>query len=405
MDTRGWLPPSVSLYATSIGDIGWVRGAEMPSLIGGAGRTVNNPVLARRIAICEAAERYGDMYPGPVRPITATGRELGRRALPLDEVARCSSDELRRLGCRLVLPDPNAEIRWIEGIELTSREPRFVPLTMASMLPPATRDECFWLSISTGCAIHRTQVAALLGGLYEVAERDAISVAWLRRLALPRLDPTAVSAEVDQIVSWYRDRDITVHLFDATTDVPIPSVVCVVEAPHDARVSQSIGCATGFDLSSCVLKAVLEATGLYVALTERNTTPRRYRDFTDPIDGAVYMARPSRRKAFAFLLDGLDERPSTRPGTRTFSSPEDELAHVLALFRARGMEVYAVDLTPREVKAVGYTVVQVLVPALQPASLNPGVQYRGHTRLKHDHPAAAGVQRIRDLNRWPLPLS
>jgi ribosomal protein S12 methylthiotransferase accessory factor len=208
-----------------------------------------------------------------------------------------------------------------------------------------------------------------------------------------------------EIVSWYRDRDISVRLFDASTDVSIPTVLCVVDAPHDPRVSQNIGSASGFDLGGSMLKAVLEATCVYAALAQPDRIPRRYRDYTAVMQVAANMARPSRRKAFGFLLDGLEERTSTRPSTRTFTSPEDELGHVLDLFRTRGMEVYAVDVTPREAETIGYTVVQVLVPALQPASLDPSVQYRGHARLRHDHPAATARPRLRDLNRWPVPLA
>jgi hypothetical protein len=42
---------------------------------------------------------------------------------------------------------------------------------------------------------------------------------------------------------------------------------------------------------------------------------------------------------------------------------------------------------------------------LQPMSLVPLAQYRGHARLRHDHPAATGPQRIRDLNPWPQPMA
>jgi ribosomal protein S12 methylthiotransferase accessory factor len=405
VDTRGWLPPGVYVYLSSFHDVGWLRGVSVLPGIDGAGRSFGDPALARRIAICEALERYASVYVQPVEIIVATARELGHRGLPLEDVARCSSAEIRRPHFPLVPPDPDARIRWTEGVELTSREPRLLPLIMTRMIPPASRSENFWKPMSTGCALHRNQVRALLGGLYEVVERDAVSVAWLRRLALPRLDPAAVAPEVDGIISWYRDRDVVVHLFDATTDIPIPSVLCVVESPHDAGMSQYIGSATGFDVHATTLKAVLEVTVLYGALVQRTKTLRRYRDVAEPIEMAAYMARASRRKAFSFLLDGIEERPLSRPAGRAFSSAEDELAHVLRLFRERGMAVYATDLTPREVEAIGYSVVQVLVPALQPASLHPLVQYRGHARLQHDHPAATSAQRRRDLNQWPLPMS
>ena len=97
--------------------------------------------------------------------------------------------------------------------------------------------------------------------------------------------------------------------------------------------------------------------------------------------------------------------PVSLPATHRFASPEDELAHLLRLFAARDMKVYATDVTPREIEPIGWTVSHVLIPALQPASLHPWVQYKAHPRLRHDHPLATGPQRVRELNGWPLPLS
>lgn len=392
------------MYIATSGNVARVR--DVNSLgqrgTGGAGRTLGDPARARRIAICEAVERYSMVHSRPVTPILASSRELGRDALPLEEVARCSAAELRRPGCPIELPDPDARIRWVEAVELTSREPRLVPQTMSHMFSPEA-GENFWNPISTGCAIHRTQVRALLGGLYEVVERDALSLAWLRRLRLPRLAPATISTEVAEIISWYRDRHTKIHLFDATTDVPIPAIYCVVETPHDSRVAQVVGTSSGLDLDNAVLKAVLEGTGVRAAVVDRASVPKRYDDFGDEVAGASYMSRSSRRNVWSFLLDG--DREVSTPPARRFDTPEDELAYLLGLFRERGMGVYAVDLTPREVEAIGYSVVRVIIPALQPMSLVPLAQYRGHARLKHDHPAATGPQRIRDLNPWPQPMA
>jgi ribosomal protein S12 methylthiotransferase accessory factor len=405
-DTRGWLPSWVSLYAAASGDVAKVRGQDIPGPpgVGGAGRGVRDPALARRVAICEATERYAMMHTRPFPPVVASWRELSGDALPLEAVARCSPAELRRPGCPVAAADPDARIRWVESVELTGGGPRYVPLAMSHMLPPESPGEMFWLPISTGCAIHRTPVTAVLSGLYEVVERDALALAWLRRLALPPLDPAVFPARLTEILAWYRDRRVAVHLFDATTDVPIPTVYCVMSAPHDPRVAQNVACASGFDPGEAATKAVLEAGAVRAALNERITTPRRYRDFREPIEGAVYMCRPSRRRAFGFLLDGADRRPPSRPAGRAFATPEQELGHVLRLFRTRGMAVYAVDLTPREVESIGYAVARVIIPALQPMSLLPLAQYRAHARLRDDHPAATGPQRIRELNPWPQPM-
>lgn len=405
IDTRGWLPPEVSVFVATTPHI--TAAGAVPGVgrhIGGAGRVWADEGRARRIAVFEAAERYSLLNPRRAGRVVTSARALGASALPLGAVARCSSAELRRPGCPVVTPDLDGDMRWTEGLELTTGSTRWVPEVMVGLGRAQTPAERFWLGVSTGAAIHQTMAEAVLNGLLEVIERDALSVAWLRKLRLPLLDPRVVAGPAAEAVSWYESRGLRLRLFDATTDLAVPTVYCVLEAPDDPRLSQVVACSTGFDLPDTVLKAVLEAGGLRNALLAARP-PRRYRDFVDPTHGAAFMGHPARRPAFRFLLDELAHRPRSAPAAREFATPVDALTYVLELMAAGGHEVYVVDLTPRELASLGLFAARVVVPTLQPMSLLPLAQYRGHDRLRARHPVATGPQRVRDLNRWPQPMA
>ena len=61
-------------------------------------------------------------------------------------------------------------------------------------IPYLAIGERFALPISTGCAAHTDIAAALLSGLCEVIERDAIALLWLQRMAVPRLSLDGLGA-------------------------------------------------------------------------------------------------------------------------------------------------------------------------------------------------------------------
>ncbi len=136
----------------------------------------------------------------------------------------------------------------------------------------------------------------------------------------------------------------------------------------------------------------------------RRAPPDDVASFANVLDGAVYMARPERRHALDFLLEGVEARAKTIPHDLV-ERPEDALDALRSTLARRGVQAYAVNLTTREAEAVGLSVVRVIIPALQPLTFRPLAQYRGHPRL-FDAPAAMGhtVHAEADLNPWPQPF-
>lgn len=70
------------------------------------------------------------------------------------------------------------------------------------------------------------------------------------------------------------------------------------------------------------------------------------------------------------------------------------------------MQVIAIERTTRELREVGLTSVNVVIPDLQPMSLAPFAQFKAHPRL-YDAPSAMGypVRSKEELNPWPQPFA
>jgi len=307
----------------------------------------------------------------------------------------------------VVAPDRAAPIRWVRGVSLTRRALCWVPAVLTYLhIPAETPAERFTLPISTGCAAHRTFAAAVRNAVCEVVERDAISLTWLQRLALPRLTLHDAGADLARVLQLAADRDSEIHLFDATTDVGIPTVYGLDVAREHPDCTTVVTCATDLDPRRAVAKVLREGASTRIALGPRRPGATDPDDFITAFDGARYMGRPERLHAFDFLLGSRAARPlGALPGLAA-GDPAAELRLVLDRLDRLGFEVVVVDLTTDEALRAGMRVVRAIVPGLQPLSFSHRARYLGHRRL-YEGPPAFGhpAHPEADLNPWPQPFA
>jgi ribosomal protein S12 methylthiotransferase accessory factor len=190
----------------------------------------------RLLALAEGLERYCACVYRKEQFTWATADELGNEALDLDTLPKCSEKELSHPRCPLMAPDKKARIRWVRGISLLDGRLVHIPAVMVYLYTGvANPGERFWLPITTGCAAHTTYERALLSAILEVIERDAISIIWLQKLSLPRLELDRMPPTLAHYWDRYQrsSRDLEYVFFDATTGVGVPIVYGLQIARED----------------------------------------------------------------------------------------------------------------------------------------------------------------------------
>ena len=127
-----------------------------------------------------------------------------------------------------------AEIDWIEGRDLAAGNPVFVPFEVVHTdhrLPRTGPDAALKRS-SSGLGAGNNRHEAIIAGLCELVERDAVRLWRLRdpfdrasrRLRLPGVK----SDDCRELIDRYTSRGISVAVWDATTDVGVPCFICRV---------------------------------------------------------------------------------------------------------------------------------------------------------------------------------
>ena len=260
--------------------------------------------------------------------------------------------------------------------------------------------ERFTNTVSTGTAAHSDLREAVLGGLLEVIERDAIALTWLQRLRLPEIvvDPAVLDPEVAEYHRVGTSTELTVHLRDATTDYGIPILYAVQTSEADTELSQVVAATCDLDPQRALAKIYRELASLRIALRSHARSPRAQevtgQDMT-VVGGALADAAPSMRHVFDFLLEG--PRPSRRltdmgrPEFRGIrESSDDSLDRVVSALERVGSEAVVVDLTTDEARQVGMHVVKTLVPEAVPLSFSHHARYLATPRL-YEAPRAMGL--------------
>lgn len=378
--------------------------------IGGASADVDARMSWVR-AVVEGAERYSSMAYAASDFVVATASELGRAALDLSRIPRCSQDEYADPSCPLRPPRDDVPIRWVRGISMIDGADRYVPAIMVHLHLKPWPGERFWLPISTGVAAHTCLEAALNAAICEGIERDALALTWLLRLELPRIEhPPRPPAALADLLERLSQSKVEHLAFDATTDLGIPTVFGVQVTDGHPSCELFVSCATALNAEVAFGKAIREASPARAVLEGAPTCPPSFEDFNELTHGASYYGRGGHRQDFEFLL-GTRMTTSLAGVQEQGSPPRDSdesacLRFLVERLRMHGMEAIAIDLTADEVRDAGLWVVRVVIAELVPISFVHRARFLGTPRLldyARRRGAAPGVSPR--FNPNPLPFA
>jgi ribosomal protein S12 methylthiotransferase accessory factor len=153
--------------------------------------------------------------------------------------------------------------KWYQAFYYTSQEGVYVPYyhvyNYEKKLP---LQEMCWQSGTNGLAIGNNRTEAILHGLYEIIERDAVTI-WMSRgmrgQSTNRVDNEKVIDQVSRhLLSMCSDVGVEVCIYNATSDIGIPTFICImVDTKADIGVYKGYGCNLSCDLA--LQRAICEA--------------------------------------------------------------------------------------------------------------------------------------------------
>ncbi len=305
---------------------------ERVDAVGGAGWTDEAAELA---AVGEAIERWQT------------------HALPRDRVEPrpvdpaqwvLYSDEQYALPEFPFVPLPG-ELPCVQFRRVADGEPVWVPAELAFMDLRAGARHRFGPAISTGWSAHRTLERAVLRGVQEVIERDALMGGWWGIYPLEVLEPPAAPELARP--------NLTYRAYRIASPCAAHVTMVTVEGEDREGYCFAIGSACRETRAESLHKATLEAVQgrHYVRYLRRETAaaPRSPRTFAE--HAVAYSFEPARLAGTALARAGA---ATADPGTEPLA---DLLRRVAPLYRIA---------TPPAFADLGWVVVRVMIPRLQP---------------------------------------
>ncbi|ALS57088.1 YcaO-like family protein [Rathayibacter toxicus] len=402
--------PGFPIYVAQIGDLTPLAptmrestgGSSTRGHIDGAGGALN-PEKASRLCLAEALERYASCFVPEDQLIWASSDDLGAEAVDLRRFPHCSESELRNPRSIHAPIDTSAPIRWVRGWSLSHGRPVYVPAVSTWLhIPARTQAERFTMPISTGCATHSSLAQAVVNGLGEVIERDAIALTWLQRIPWPRLEIDGDDERLVPFLERYRASHVRTHFFDATTDVGVPTFYSIDVTPENSVLGQLVMCNTSLDPVDSVAKILRESASSRIAMQTPRTRPTDIDEFISVFHGASYMGEPQRIGDFDFLWKSTTTRRLSEIPSQLTGDPESDMSRMVERLADINAEVIVVDMTTEEARVAGFWVVRVIVPELMPLSFVHSGRYLAHRRL-YEAPAAMGYPAANEAGINPLP--
>jgi ribosomal protein S12 methylthiotransferase accessory factor len=352
--------------------------------------------------------------------VYATHRELtrhGRQALGPERLALFAPEQFERPRFGYVPFRSDQLLGWVEGIELLTGHSVLVPAQLVLMYYRMHPQEApIGFTTSAGLAFHTSRRRAILHGLYEVVERDAVNVHWYCRLA-----PGRVEVDLEQLMALHvnvRQARVStpqikpgVQLFLHRLDLPIP--VFTALAIDRTRRQRAFRGGSG--------ASPRRQEGLMQALGEVGQGANAFR-FADPFgrnpvyadsdvselteffDAPLYYGHAGNLHKLRWYREGGGSLLWEDVPTTEFDDEQQEFDTVMTWLREAEMSPIVFDFgsaCPR-----GTHVTKVLVPQLTQAC-TPSHPFLGHGRF-YKLPLRIGmadrVLTFADLNGDPVPF-
>ena len=262
---------------------------------------------------------------------------------------------------------------WIEGVDLRKGDPCWLPFEIATLNKVGLdyAHTTFRIS-SNGLASGNTMDEAVLHGLCELIERDALTLWWapdVPEIVETKIDNGSVDdATCRSLLGRFDRAGIDVAIWDATSDLGVPVFqVCVLERatrPRWRPFGSCWGYGAHLDAGVALSRALMEAAQTRVtaiAGASDENVWSQYAAHHDPDRTATIrdaLFRPAGRRNFADV---------TSISTETVAG---DVAVTLARLDDRQLDTaVAVDLTKSE---LSIPVVKIVVPGLEHFSLHVG---------------------------------
>ncbi len=319
----------------------------------------------------------------------------------------------------------DTEFNWIKGRRLISQEDIWIPLQLALFFYiPSIEEARIGYSSSSGMASHIDEALAIIAGVIELVERDALILSWYADIPLRRVevDEPLCSKKANRALEHIKSLSGDVNFWLHDVGFPeLPSISATQLVPYYKKFAYQTGSAAGLDGEETFFQALLEYGQSELQLKCAMLAPQRQlRRSIEAIFGASpdkplaemltfletigyygHSENAGRLKIF-FRSDDtmfLSELPRVK-----FKHSDEQLEYLKEVLQRYDIDPIVIDCTHGQMSQV--KVVKVFIPELIQHHIS-AYPYLGHPRI-YELPMKMGLRdkplTFKELKLGPFPF-
>ncbi|MHA1304730.1 MAG: YcaO-like family protein [Candidatus Heimdallarchaeaceae archaeon] len=352
-----------------------------------------NKQLAKVKALGEYLERYcldnpqQDFYSGSFN-------ELGNRAVNPSDFVNFRDSDLNFRRQEYLEKIKSSKIKWVEGRDASNGSKILIPTQLVYVDYNFEGEPMIRPRVSTGAAAHETFEEAFYSGILENIERDSYMISFLSQKSLPKINlKNGFLKELDYFKRYLLD----LYVFETTTDLGIPSFMCLNIDRTGLGPAVSVGLKSDLDPNKAIRGSIKESQQVRQWIRNlwiQKDSPKisKPEDIKEIEDRGFYWYDLDRINDLDYLLNTPDIKDA-----REIKSPVIEKRNLVAYLKEKGIDSYSVDLTAEPFREAGFYVIRAIQPQLHPLFLDESFPCYWSERLEKELNG-------REVNKTPHPF-
>lgn len=340
-------------------------------------------------AIGEAIERYSLSVYKSSNFICETFENIKNAALSPSGIVAFSKHQMKTSKFRNFRVDDHSKLYWTIGYSIFKEKCLFVPAQLVYVPYRYKNEKIIRLPITTGAASGSSLTGALIRGICEVVERDAYIINYLNKLPGKLVNINELdNKNINKMLAEYRNCDIEVYVFDITTDLNIPTMMCILIDRSKEGPAVSVGLKCHLDPYEAIIGCLEEAQHArpWIRAMMINGKPmlentkKKMKLISTVKDRGILWSDVNMINKLDFWLK-KNKYIKIKNKFSYSQSAIKNLRLLLNILKNKVSDIIYVDVTTRDVRETGFKVVKVIIPELQPLYLDEQYKYLGGRRL------------------------
>lgn len=320
-----------------------------------------------------------------------------------------TKEQLQRESYKKFQVKDESIFRWTSVKSLSTNKDHLVPCQAIYLSYTHIKGEpVIYPSISTGVAAHTDFSSAILGGIYEIIERDSFMIFYLKKLKPKKFDlKSSRNEKIRKLIDIANRYKMELYSVDITTDLGIPAVASIVIDRSGLSKAVSVGLKADFNVVKAIIGSINEAFHTrswiresYIQNPTIVTEKKLIKDSSMKNRGLLWYQTKSISR-LDFLFKNLKVKKVVSKNKKM--SVQEQILILKDTLAKKGYSIYYKDITADHIKSTQFKVAKVIIPGMQPVYLDEQFPSWGGDRLQ-SVPIALGYKNNIEVNTYPHPF-